>query len=111
MKMIVAVIRPFRLDEIVLSCEEIAGFPGMTVVRARGFGRERFSASHRSPAEEVEDFRESVQVEIAADDELADEIVAVLARAAHTGRPGDGKIFVWPLERVMEIREPRRSAS
>jgi nitrogen regulatory protein PII len=103
-KLILAVIQPFRLDEVVLSCGDIPGFPGMTVVRARGFGREKFAEPAASPQEEVTDFKDRVQVEIVAPDELADEIVRVLARAAHTGRAGDGKVMVWPVERVVDIR-------
>lgn len=107
MKLILAVIQPFRLDEVVLSCGEIPDFPGMTVVRVRGFGRERFDASARTPEDEMTDFKEKVQVEIIAPDDQVDEIVRTLHRAARTGRPGDGKIVVLPLEGMVEIRESR----
>ncbi|MCA1572217.1 MAG: P-II family nitrogen regulator [Chloroflexi bacterium] len=105
MKLILAVIQPFRLDEVVLSCGEIADFPGMTVVRVRGFGRERFAAPARTPEEEMTDFKDKVQVEIIAPDEQVDKIARTLHRAAHTGRPGDGKIFVLTLEGLVDIRE------
>ncbi len=105
MKLILAVIQPFRLDEVVLSCGEVPAFPGMTVVPIRGFGREKFAVSARTPEEEVTDFKEKVQLEIIAPDEQVEEIVRVLHGAAHTGRPGDGKIVVLGLERVVEIRQ------
>ena len=103
MKMITAIIQPFKLDEVVLALERIPAFPGLTVTQCRGFGREKVEPHERSAAEAVTDFIDKIRLEVAASDDLAGEIVDAIARAAHTGRRGDGKVFVWALDRAVRI--------
>lgn len=79
----------------------------MTVTDVRGFGREKASHARGAPHRVVEDFVEYVKkarIEIVARDEMTDEIVATIVRGAHTGNPGDGKVFVWPIERAVRIQ-------
>ena len=107
MKMIVAFIQPFMLTKVTRALEEIEDFPGMTVIDAEGFGREKSrpeaGAGHQR-LEDVIDFVHKVRIEIAARDALVDRIVDAIRAAAHTGNRGDGKILVWPLEDATRIR-------
>lgn len=103
MKLITAIIQPFMLTKVMHQLESVNGFPGMTVADVRGFGREKVQHRHR-PGEEATDFVKKVRIEIAAPDDIADEIVNVLLGAAHTGNEGDGKVFVCPLERAVRIK-------
>ena len=117
-----AIVQPFRLDDIVLALEALPGFGGMTVVECRGFGREKAADLARQSraasegddrgadrgrelgVESLTDFTRKVLLEAAvAGREHADAVVAAIGQAAHTGRRGDGKIFVWPLARAMRI--------
>lgn len=115
--MVQAVIQPFRLDAVTLALEEIPGFGGMTVVECRGFGREkvrgagtvtsegreREHSAHREPG--LVDFTTKLLIEVAvAGESHAEAVAAAIAQAAHTGRRGDGKIFLWPLGRVVGVR-------
>ncbi|MBX7221463.1 MAG: P-II family nitrogen regulator [Blastocatellia bacterium] len=104
MKIVMAVIQPFMLSKVTRALEEIPGFPGMTVMDVRGFGRERgANASHKI----IEDFVEYVQkvrIEVVAADEVAEEIARVIVQAAHTGNRGDGKVFIWPVEFAARIK-------
>lgn len=106
MKMIAAVIQPFMLTKITRALEEIEDFPGMTVIDVQGFGREK---AHHEPGarhsrfEDVVDFVKKVRVEIAAHDDMAEQIVETIRRTAHTGNRGDGKIFVWLLDGAVRI--------
>jgi nitrogen regulatory protein PII len=117
--MIVAIVQPFRLDPVTLALERIGGFGGMTVSDCRGFGRgktrdegDEGSGAARSREDEghpasagLSDFTKMVRLDIAVHGRaLADAVVETIARTAHTGRRGDGKIFVWPLERAMRVR-------
>lgn len=104
MKMIVAFLRPDRLDAVTRGLEHIPHFPGMTVTDARGFGRGKVEdrpADHRA---ELMDFTGTVRVEIVVDDAGVDEVVRSIAEHAHTGRRDDGKVFVLPVERGLHIR-------
>lgn len=103
MKMILGFIRPFKLDEVTLQLERIPHFPGMTVTEARGFGREHMLTPAQSVAEELEEFTDKVKIETIVRDEQVEEVLAVIARSAHTGRDGDGMIFVIPVERAVRI--------
>lgn len=103
MKMITALIQPFKLDDVVLALEHITAFPGLTVTKCRGFGREKTEPHERSVREAVTDFTAKVRIEIAASDSVAVEIAETIARAAHTGRGGDGKVFVWTLDHAIRI--------
>ena len=107
MKIITAIVQPFMLSKITHALEDIDGFPGMTVTDARGFGREKSSHDKGAPHRVIEDFVEYVKktrIEIVARDEIVEQIVATIARAAHTGNRGDGKVFVWPVERALRIQ-------
>lgn len=103
MKMVLAFIQPFKLDDVTRNLEEVAHFPGMTVGAVRGFGREHGEFPPQSIAEKLEDFTDKVQIETVVHDEQVDVVIDAIARAAHTGRYGDGMIFVLPVERSIRI--------
>ena len=107
MKMITAIVQPFMLSKVTHALEEIAGFPGMTVTDARGFGREKSIHDEGAPHRAIEDFVEYVKkarIEIVAHDDLIEQIVETIARVAHTGNRGDGKVFVWSVEHAVRIK-------
>ena len=103
MKKIEAVIKPFKLDEVKNALNEI-GVQGMTVVEAKGFGRQKGHTELYRGLEYVVDFLPKVKIEILASDEFTDKIVETIVNAARTGRIGDGKIFVTDLAEVVRIR-------
>ena len=107
MKKIEAVIKPFKLDEVKNALNEI-GVQGMTVVEAKGFGRQKGHTELYRGLEYVVDFLPKVKIEILAADELTDRIVETIVNAARTGRIGDGKIFVTDLAEVVRIRTGER---
>ena len=107
MKVITAMVQPFMLSKVTHALEEISGFPGMTVTDVRGFGREKSTHDVGARHRVIEDFVEYIKkarIEIVARDEMIDVIVETIRRTAHTGNRGDGKIFVWPVERVVRIQ-------
>ena len=107
MRIVTAMVQPFMLSKVTTALEEIDGFPGMTVSDVRGFGREKGIHAHGGAHRVIEDFVEYVKkarIEIVAPDEMVDVIVDTIGRAAHTGNPGDGKVFVWPVERAVRIQ-------
>jgi nitrogen regulatory protein PII len=107
MKIITAIIQPFKLSKVTYALEEIEGFPGMTITDVRGFGREKSRHEEGTPHRVIEDFVEyvkKVRIEIIARDEMAEQIVETISRVAHTGNRGDGKIFVWPVEQAVRIK-------
>jgi len=120
MMMITAIIQPFKLDVVTLALERIQGFGGMTVSECRGFGHGKLSkedeslhggATHeqatRLPNEGggLTDFTQKVKLEVAvAGRARAEAVVSAISDAAHTGRPGDGKIFVWPMTVAVRVR-------
>jgi nitrogen regulatory protein PII len=102
MKIITAMIQPFMLTKVTQALEGIQDFPGMTVTDVRGFGRKM---SEREKAEaKVDEFHKKVRIEIIAKDEMVERIVETIIRFAHTGNHGDGKVFVWNVERAMRIQ-------
>jgi nitrogen regulatory protein P-II 1 len=103
LKKIEAVIKPFKLDEVKNALNEI-GVQGMTVVEAKGFGRQKGHTELYRGLEYVVDFLPKVKIEILASDEFTDKIVETIVNAARTGRIGDGKIFVTDLAEVVRIR-------
>ncbi len=103
MKRIKAIIKPFRLDEVKEALAEV-GIPGMTVMEVRGFGRTGGQRETYRGSAYVVDLVPKVQVEIIARDGMVEAIVAAISRAAGTGKIGDGKIFVTPVEEVIRIR-------
>lgn len=104
MHAIVAVIQPFMLEQVVDALRLIPNFPGMSVSEIRGFGRRCAHAPKRGERTEVEPFEEKVRIEIYCRDADLKPIVDTIRRTAHTGNPGDGKIFVLPLTHVVRVR-------
>jgi nitrogen regulatory protein P-II 2 len=103
MKLITAVVKPFRLDDVRNALAEV-GVQGMTVTEVKGFGRQRGHTELYRGAEYVVDFLPKVKVEVAVTDELAERVIEAIIGAAKTGKVGDGKIFVTELEQVYRIR-------
>ena len=103
MKMITAVIKPFKLDEVREALSDI-GVQGITVTEVKGFGRQKGHTELYRGAEYVVDFLPKVKVEAAVADELAERVIEAIEGAARTGKIGDGKIFVADLEQVVRIR-------
>ena len=103
MKKIEAVIKPFKLDEVKEALQEV-GLQGITVTEAKGFGRQKGHTELYRGAEYVVDFLPKVKVEIVLADEMVDRAIDAIRRAAQTGRIGDGKIFVSPVEEAVRIR-------
>lgn len=103
MKLVVAIIKPFKLDDVRENLTAI-GVHGMTVTEVKGFGRQKGHAEIYRGAEYVVDFLPKVKIEVAVSDELVNEVVRTIAGAANTGKIGDGKIFVRSLEGIVRIR-------
>jgi len=107
MKKIEAIIKPFKLDDVKEALTG-AGIIGMTVSEVRGFGRQKGHTEMYRGGEYTVDFLPKVKVEIVVRDEIADKVVSLVAGAARTGRIGDGKVFVEPLEEAFRIRTGER---
>lgn len=103
MKLISAIIKPFKLDEVREALSEI-GVAGITVTEVKGFGRQKGHTELYRGAEYVVDFLPKVKIEVAVDDNLLDKAIDAISKAAHTGKIGDGKIFVFALEQAVRIR-------
>ncbi len=103
MKMVVAVIKPFKLDDVREALAEV-GVQGITVSEVKGFGRQKGHAELYRGAEYVVDFLPKIKIEAAVADGDVERTIEAIVNAANTGKIGDGKIFVYPLERVIRIR-------
>ena len=103
MKMIMAIIKPFKLDEVRQALSEI-GVNGMTVTEVKGFGRQKWHSELYRGAEYVVDFLPKIKLEIALTDDLLERAIEVITATARTGKVGDGKIFVMSLEQVLRVR-------
>ena len=103
MKLITAVIKPFKLDEVRAALSDL-GVSGMTVSEVKGFGRQRGHTELYRGAEYVVDFVPKTRIEVAVRNELVDQVIEAVVKAAKTGKVGDGKIFVTEIERVVRIR-------
>ena len=103
MKKIEAIIKPFKLDDVKEALTDV-GIAGMTISEVKGFGRQKGHAEIYRGAEYVVDFLPKIKIGVVASDEQVREIVDAIQKAAHTGRIGDGKIFVTPVDEVMRIR-------
>ena len=103
MKLITAIIKPFKLDEIKDALTKV-GIQGMTVEEVKGFGRQKGHTELYRGAEYVVDFLPKVKIEAAIKSELLDRVIEAVEKAANTGKIGDGKIFVFDLEQVVRIR-------
>jgi nitrogen regulatory protein PII len=107
MRSVEAIIKPFKLDEVKEALHDI-GIQGMTVTEVKGFGRQKGHTELYRGAEYVVDFLPKIKIEIAVPDEMTDKVVQAVVGAANTGRIGDGKIFVLPMEEVIRIRTGER---
>ena len=103
MKMVTAIIKPFKLDDVREALSDI-GVQGVTVTEVKGFGRQKGHTELYRGAEYVVDFLPKVKIELAIDDSLLDQAVEAISKAANTGKIGDGKIFVYNLEQAIRIR-------
>ena len=110
MKLIVAIIKPFKLEEV-KEALGAAGIEGMTVTEVKGFGRQKGHTEIYRGSEYTVDFLPKVKVEVAVTDELAGKTVETILKSAKTGKIGDGKVFVLPLEEVVRIRTDERGES
>ena len=107
MKKIEAVIKPFKLDEVKEALHEV-GLQGITVVEAKGFGRQKGHTELYRGAEYVVDFLPKVKIEVVCEDDVLERAVEAIVNAARTGRIGDGKIFISSVEEVVRIRTGER---
>jgi nitrogen regulatory protein PII len=103
MKLISAVIKPFKLDEVREALSEV-GVAGITVTEVKGFGRQKGHTELYRGAEYVVDFLPKVKIEVAVDDDKLESAIDAISKAAHTGKIGDGKIFVFALDQAIRIR-------
>lgn len=110
MKLITAVIKPFKLDDVRTALSEV-GVQGMTVTEVKGFGRQKGHTELYRGAEYVVDFLPKVKIELALDDTMVDQAVEAISKAAYTGKIGDGKIFISQLDEIIRIRTGETGAS
>lgn len=103
MKLVTAIVKPFRLDDVRNALSEV-GIQGMTVSEVKGFGRQRGHTELYRGAEYVVDFLPKAKIEVAVSDDMVERVVETVVEAARTGKVGDGKIFVTNLEQVWRIR-------
>lgn len=107
MKLVVALIKPFKLDEVKEALQEV-GLQGITVTEARGFGRQKGHTELYRGAEYVVDFLPKIKLEVMVEDNMVERTVDAIVNASRTGRIGDGKIFVLPVDDVIRIRTGER---
>ena len=103
MKLVIAIIKPFKLDEVRDALTAI-GIQGMTIVEVKGYGRQKGHKEIYRGAEYAVNFLPKVRVEVAVDDDRVEKVVQVIAAAAKTGQIGDGKIFITPIDHAVRIR-------
>ena len=103
MKLVTAIIKPFKLDDVRDALAEV-GIKGMTVTEVKGFGRQKGHAELYRGAEYVVDFVPKVKLEVAVDSAIADQVIDAIVSAARTEKIGDGKIFVYDVDRIIRIR-------
>ncbi|HHQ41343.1 MAG TPA: P-II family nitrogen regulator [Chromatiales bacterium] len=103
MKLVMAIIKPFKLDDVREALSEI-GVQGLTVTEVKGFGRQKGHTELYRGAEYVVDFLPKVKIEVALNDDLVERAIEAICKAASTGKIGDGKIFVFNLEQAVRIR-------
>ena len=109
MKMVMAIIKPFKLDDVREALAE-SGVAGITVTEVKGFGRQKGHTELYRGAEYVVDFLPKVKLEVAVTNDQVEQVVEAIVKAAGTGKIGDGKVFVYDLERVVRIRSGERDA-
>jgi nitrogen regulatory protein P-II 1 len=108
MKEIKAIIRPFKLLDVTEELHKIEGLPGVTVSEIKGFGKSKAGTADDKVVYEMVEFVPRIKLEVVVNDEMADEVVKIIQRVAHTGNAGDGKIFVLPVEETVKIRTNER---
>src|SRR3990170_8378600 len=104
MKEVKAIIKPFMLSKVVEALHEIPGFPGLTVTKVQGFGRQKGKDTPHRIVEDLIDYVPKVMIEIVVRDEMVDEVIKVVQAKAHTGNIGDGKIFIYDVRETIRIR-------
>ncbi len=110
MKKILAIIKPFKVDEVKAALTKI-NINGMTISEVKGFGRQKGHKEVYRGAEYQTEFVPKVELKIAVDDDMADEVVQTIIKTARTGKIGDGKIFIQPIENVVRIRTAETGAA
>ncbi len=110
MKIVSAIIKPFKLDDVRAALSDV-GVAGLTVYEVKGFGRQKGHTELYRGAEYVVDYIPKVKIEVAVDDDRIDQVIDAIVDAAKTGKIGDGKIFVTPLENVIRIRTGESGSS
>lgn len=108
MKEIKAIIRPFKLDDVITALHKIEGLPGITISEIKGFGKSKAKDSKESIKEGLHDFVEKVKLELVVHNDIVDRVVNTIQQIAHTGNPGDGKIFVVEVSNTIKIRTNER---
>ena len=108
MKEIKAIIQPFMLSKVVDALKKIPHFPGVTVTKVQGFGREKGEDAHHRIVEDLIDYVPKVKIEIVVHDDMVDEVVDTIVDYAHTGNRGDGKIFIYDVREVIRIKTKER---
>ncbi len=103
MKLVTAIIKPFKLDDVRETLSEL-GIQGMTVTEVKGFGRQKGHTELYRGAEYVIDFLPKIKLDIAVSDDLTDQVIEAISKAANTGKIGDGKVFVLNLDQAVRIR-------
>ena len=109
MKLVTAIIKPFKLDDVRESLSEI-GVQGVTVTEVKGFGRQKGHTELYRGAEYVVDFLPKIKLEVAVDDNMSDQVIDAITKVANTGKIGDGKIFVSNVEQAIRIRTGEEGA-
>lgn len=104
MKEIKAIIRPFKLDDVITALHNIEGLPGITISKIKGFGKSKAKDAEDPIREGLHDFVEKVKLEIVVRNDIVDEVVDTIQNIANTGNPGDGKIFVMEVSDTIKIR-------
>ena len=107
MKLIIAIIKPFKLEEVKSALSEV-GIEGMTVTEVKGFGRQKGHTEIYRGSEYTVDFLPKVKIEVAVTDDIASNAITAIFNSARTGKIGDGKVFVVPIEEVIRIRTDER---
>ena len=108
MKEIKAIIREFKLDDVITALHKIEGLPGITISEIKGFGKSKEKSDGETIDEKLHQLAPKIKIEIVVHSDLVDEIVNTIQKTAHTGNPGDGKIYVIKVEEVIKIRTNER---
>ncbi len=108
MKEIKAIIRDFKLDAIITELNKIEGLPGITISEIKGFGKSKAKDAQDKISEGLHEFVPRIKIELVVHNKIVDEVVDAIQRTAHTGNPGDGKIFVIEVSNVVKIRTNER---